>query len=250
MADLLTLEGLRKSFGALCVADAVSLTVAEQEIHALIGPNGAGKTTLMSLVHGSLAPEAGRITLSGIDLTSMPVELRVHEGLARTFQISSLVPESTVMDNMHLSLIGHTRQAFRFMDTTRQRKRREERALAELSLIGLEGEEATIVTALSHGQRRRLELAMAMVRQPRVMLADEPLAGLGTEGMRDMLDVFRDLRNRTSILLVEHDMDAVFALSDRISVLVRGRLIATGTPDEIRQNEDVRHAYLGEDFSR
>ncbi|QHQ34248.1 ABC transporter ATP-binding protein [Algicella marina] len=246
MSDpVLETRGLSKRFGALEASKSVSLTLCPGEIHALIGPNGAGKSTLIAQIAGALKPDNGSVHLCGEDITHLSTPARARAGLARTFQVSQLAMQDTVLQNALLGATATNGRPFRLwgrpVDTLRQR------AQAALTRVGLAGQAATPVSALSHGQRRLLELAIALTLEPKAFLLDEPMAGLGSEGSQNMTDFLATLRTQAPILLVEHDMDAVFALADRISVLVYGEVIATGTTDEIRANPVVREAYLGQD---
>ncbi|QJF51689.1 ABC transporter ATP-binding protein [Roseobacter ponti] len=242
---LLRIEGLRKSFGALVATDDVSLTVRPGEIHALIGPNGAGKSTLIKQIAGGLPPDAGRIFFDGQDITGLGTVARARAGLGRTFQISSLAMEYTVLQNAMLGALGRAGSVWRFFRPVMQDTGLREAAMSALERVGLEEHAAQRTADLSHGQRRQLEVAVALTLQPRAFLMDEPMAGLGADGSQRLTGFLDGLRHEAPILLVEHDMDAVFALADRISVLVYGRIIATGTAAEIRANADVREAYLG-----
>jgi branched-chain amino acid transport system ATP-binding protein len=245
-APVLEVIGLRKRFGALQATDGVSLDLRPGEIHALIGPNGAGKSTLIGQISGALRPDAGRVLIAGADVTAMDTAGRARLGLARTFQISALAMEMTVLQNVVLGVAGARRGLWRMWRPALHDDALLAPARAALVRTGLTGEAATQVAALSHGQRRRLELAMALVLRPRLFVMDEPLAGLGTDGSTALTRTLDSLRDAAPILLVEHDMDAVFLLADRISVLVEGRVIATGPPDAIRTDPEVRRAYLGE----
>ncbi|WP_295317526.1 ABC transporter ATP-binding protein [Roseobacter sp.] len=242
---LLRIEGLRKSFGALCATDDVSLTLRPGEIHALIGPNGAGKSTLIKQIAGGLAPDAGQIFFDGRDITGFNTVARARAGLGRTFQISSLAMEYTVLQNAMLGALGRAGSVWRFFRPVMQDAGLRSAAMSALERVGLENLATRRTADLSHGQRRQLEVAVALTLQPRAFLMDEPMAGLGADGSRRLTGFLDGLRREAPILLVEHDMEAVFALADRISVLVYGRIIATGTADEIRANADVREAYLG-----
>jgi branched-chain amino acid transport system ATP-binding protein len=244
---ILRLEALRKRFGGLAVTDGVSLAVLPGEIHAVIGPNGAGKTTLIHQVSGTLRPDAGRVVFAGRDVTALPLARRARLGLARSFQVTSVLPGFTALENAALAVQARSGSSFRFLRPAASEAALNETALAALEQVGLAGRAAVPAAALSHGERRQLELAIALAMQPRLLLLDEPLAGAGPEETDRLVGLLRGLRRRYAILLVEHDMQAVFALADRISVLVYGRLIATGTPEAIRTNAEVRAAYLGED---
>lgn len=244
---VLAVERLSKSFGALKATDDVSLTLRSGEIHALIGPNGAGKSTLIKQIAGEIAPDAGTVRLAGEDLSALDPPARARAGLARSFQVSSLMPEFTALQNVMLAVQGASGVNFRFLRPARSDARLTDPARACLARVGLAERAEVRAAALSHGERRSLEVAMALALAPRAFLLDEPMAGMGTEGAGRLIALLRDLKAEAPILLIEHDMDAVFALADRISVLVYGRLIATGAPDEIRANAEVRAAYLGED---
>jgi branched-chain amino acid transport system ATP-binding protein len=243
---VLEVSGLTKAFGALRATDGVSLTVHPHEIHAQIGPNGAGKTTLLAQIAGELASDAGYIRFLGRDIGSLSVARRARMGLARTFQISSLAPAFSALRNVMLAVQAREGSSFRFFSPVRTDRRLIEPAMAALERVGLAGRAQERVGALSHGERRQVELAVALAMRPRLLLLDEPMAGLGSEDARRMTEVLGGLRAETAMLLIEHDMDAVFALADRISVLVYGRVIATGTPDAIRASAAVREAYLGD----
>jgi len=240
----LSLRGLNKRFGAVTVADRVSLDVPAGTIHAVIGPNGAGKTSLINLVSGLIPADAGAVLLEGRDITGLSLRQRARRGLLRSFQITAILPEFTVLENVALAAQspawGFVRPAAR--DTALNRM-----AMAELERCGLAARADHPAGALSHGEKRQLEIATALAGRPRVLLLDEPLAGAGTEETARLLDLLRGLRGDCAIVLVEHDMAAVFALADTISVLVYGRVIATGPPEAIRADPAVRAAYLGED---
>jgi len=244
---VLRVESISKSYGALVANEDVSLDLRPGEIHALIGPNGAGKSTLIQAITGAIAPDAGRVHLLGQDITGMDMAARARAGLGRTFQISALAMENTVLQNAVLGALGATGRAFRFFAPVMRDRALLGFARDALAEVGLSDLATTRTADLSHGQRRQLEVAVALTLAPRAFLMDEPMAGLGLEGSARMTGFLDRLRHRAPILLVEHDMDAVFALADRISVLVYGRIIATGTPAEIRQNPEVRRAYLGEE---
>jgi branched-chain amino acid transport system ATP-binding protein len=247
MADpLLRIENLVRRFGGIVATDHVSLQVGEGELHAIIGPNGAGKTTLISQLTGHLLPHSGTVYLAGRDITRMPAYRRSALGLARSFQITSLLPDFTAADNVALAAQAHDGHSFHFWRNARTERHLRESAQAALDRVGLGGRADVVVSRLSHGEQRELELAVALATKPRLLLLDEPMAGLGATESARMVKLLQELRREVSIVLVEHDMDAVFALADRISVLVYGRVIASGTPSEIRQNEEVKRAYLGD----
>ncbi len=243
---ILNVSGLVKRFGGLLATDSVSLDVRPGEIHALIGPNGAGKTTLISQLLGELKSDAGKIELEGRDISRLPTAKRIRLGLARTFQITSLLPEYSVLDNVAIAIQIRQGHSFRFWGNVRKETQLRDNALGYLNPIGLEHRADELVANLSHGEQKQLELAVAMATEPKVMLLDEPMAGLGHTESQQMVKLLQGLKSQVSMLLVEHDMDAVFQLADRISVLVYGRVIATGSADEIRNHPEVRSAYLGE----
>lgn len=242
---LLKLSNLNKSFGALKATDDVSLTLLPGEIHALIGPNGAGKSTLIKQIAGGLRSNSGTVEFDGRDVTPLGTVARARAGLGRTFQISSLAMEYTVLQNAVLGALGQDGSVMRFFRPVMKNKALVDRAMSALVRVGLDGQAAKRTADLSHGQRRLLEVAVALTLEPKVFLMDEPMAGLGASGSKRLTGFLDSLRVQAPILLVEHDMDAVFALADRISVLVYGRVIATGTADEIRRDPTVREAYLG-----
>ncbi|TCZ58700.1 ABC transporter ATP-binding protein [Roseicella aquatilis] len=244
---ILRLDGLRKRFGGLAVTDGVSLEVAPGEIHAVIGPNGAGKTTLIHQVSGTLRPDAGRVVFAGQDVTALPLARRARLGLARSFQITAVLPGFTALENAALAVQARSGSSFRFLRAAATEAALNREARAALDQVGLGPRAGMPAGALSHGERRQLELAIALAMRPRLLLLDEPLAGAGPEETERLVGLLRGLRGRYAILLVEHDMGAVFALADRISVLVYGRVIATGAPAAIRADPAVRAAYLGEE---
>ncbi|MEM9392983.1 MAG: ABC transporter ATP-binding protein [Pseudomonadota bacterium] len=244
---VLQIEGVVKRFGALIASDAVTLDLRAGEIHALIGPNGAGKSTLIAQIAGGLTPDAGRVFLDGQDITVLDTAARAQAGLARTFQISALAMEHTVLQNTLLGALGARGDRLGLFRTVLGDAALRRDAEAALSRVGLSGAAETVTSSLSHGQRRQLEVAVALTLNPKAFLMDEPMAGLGMEGTAAMTRLLDSLREEAPILLVEHDMDAVFRLADRISVLVSGRIIATGSPDEIRTDPAVREAYLGDE---
>ena len=243
---LLSTQGLMKRFGGLVATDHVSIDVLPGEIHALIGPNGAGKTTLVGQLTGNLRPDAGTIRFAGEDITRLPTHARVRRGLARSFQITAVLREFTAIENVALAVQAHDGHSFRFLGDARNERRLRDRAWHALSQVGLDQRGAVLAQELSHGEQRQLEIAMALAGEPKLLLLDEPMAGMGGEESHDMVARLRHLKGHHAMLLIEHDMDAVFALADRITVLVYGRAIATGTPQEIRANAEVRQAYLGE----
>jgi len=245
-APLLQVEHLAKRFGGIIATDDVVLNVAPGELHAVIGPNGAGKTTLIAQLSGQLTPDFGRVRFAGNDITTLPVYRRSALGLARSFQITSLFLDFSALDNVALAVQAHAGHSFRFWRDARSEAELREPARAALERVGLGARADVAASALSHGEHRQLELAMALAGSPRLLLLDEPMAGLGPEESARMVAMLRALKSEVTILLVEHDMEAVFALADRITVLVYGRVIASGAPEAIRANADVREAYLGE----
>ncbi|MEM8687705.1 MAG: ABC transporter ATP-binding protein [Pseudomonadota bacterium] len=242
---MLETQDLRKSFGGVTATDHVSLQVEEGECHAVIGPNGAGKTTLIAQLSGMLAPDDGAILFNGRDITRLTAQRRSHLGLARSFQITSVFMGLSVLDNVALAVQAHSGHSFRFWRPARQDAALRGPAMEMLEKVGLQDRANGLASEMSHGERRQLEIAMALATGPQLMLLDEPMAGMGPEESGRMVQTLKGLEGIT-MLLVEHDMDAVFALADRISVMVYGRLIATGSPAEVRGNEEVRQAYLGE----
>jgi len=244
---ILITRGLTKRFGGLVATDRIDLDVAAGSVHALIGPNGAGKTTLIGQLSGEIRPDEGSIRLEGNDITAAPVHRRCRLGLARSFQITSIFPDFTARENVAMAVQSRLGHSFRFWRRARTDPARIGPAEALLAEVGLEARGNVQAAVLSHGEHRQLEIAMALATAPQLLLLDEPMAGMGAEESARMVETLQRLRGRLTILLVEHDMDAVFALADRITVLVYGRAIATGTPSEIRANAEVREAYLGAD---
>jgi branched-chain amino acid transport system ATP-binding protein len=243
---LLRVNGLVRRFGGIIATDHVSLDVAQGELHAIIGPNGAGKTTLISQLTGHLAPHAGSISLAGRDISRLPAWRRSALGLARSFQVTSLLLDFTAADNVALAAQAHDGHSFRFLGDARKESGLRDKAMAALQRVGLAERANVLVSRLSHGEQRELELAVALATRPQLLLLDEPMAGLGVTESARMVKLLHELRKEVTIVLVEHDMAAVFALADRITVLVYGRVIASGHPTEIRHNEEVRRAYLGD----
>jgi branched-chain amino acid transport system ATP-binding protein len=239
-------KNLVRRFGGITATDNVSLDVAKGELHAIIGPNGAGKTTLISQLTGHLAPDSGSVSLAGRDITRLPAYRRSALGLARSFQITSLLPDFTAADNVALAAQAHDGHSFRFFGDARKERGLREAAHAALQRVGLAERADALTSRLSHGEQRELELAVALATRPQLLLLDEPMAGLGVTESARMVKLLQELRKEVTIVLVEHDMEAVFALADRITVLVYGRVIASGAPSEIRQNEEVKRAYLGD----
>ena len=247
MADgLLEIEALSKRFGGVVASDSISLSMPQGELHAIIGPNGAGKTTLISQLAGEIVPDAGRIRFEGRDITALPTYARSQLGLARSFQITSLFLDFTALDNVALAVQAHAGHSFHFWRDARREAALREPARAALARVGLAARSDVLVSNMSHGEHRQLEIAMALATNPRMLLLDEPMAGMGPEESARMVAMMRELKRDLTILLIEHDMEAVFALADRITVLVYGRVIASDAPGAIRANEEVRQAYLGE----
>jgi len=243
---LLEIEGLAKRFGGVVAADGISLALQAGELHAIIGPNGAGKSTLIAQLTGEIAPDGGCIRFDGEDITAVPAYRRSQLGLARSFQVTTLFPDFTALDNVALSVQAHSGHSFRFWRNARSERELRDPANAALQRVGLADRVAAVVADLSHGERRQLEIAMALAARPRMLLLDEPMAGMGPEESARLVQLLQALKGEITVLLIEHDMDAVFALADRISVLVYGRIIATGGPAAIRADAVVREAYLGE----
>ena len=245
-APLLEIENLSKRFGGVVASDGITLAVPKHELHAIIGPNGAGKTTLIGQLTGEVVPDAGRICFGGTDITRQPTHRRSLLGLARSFQITSLFLDFTALDNVALAVQAHAGHSFRFWRKARAEASLREPAQKALARVGLAGRADALVANMSHGEHRQLEIAMALAAGPRMLLLDEPMAGMGPEESQRMVATLRELKGELTILLVEHDMEAVFALADRITVLVYGRVIASDSPEAVRANAEVRQAYLGE----
>ena len=242
---VLELQGLNKSFGALRATQNLSFRVIAGEVHALIGPNGAGKTTVIQQIYGALKPDSGRIFLNGRDITSLPVPDRVRAGIGRSFQISNVLMDFTVLENAIVAEQARLRQSFRFLHPAFEDQNLIVGAHNILRRVGLEDRAGQLGSDLAHGERRVLELALALATTPQLLLLDEPMAGAGPEESERMTQIIERLRGHAAILLIEHDMDAVFRLADRITVLVDGAAIASGTADEISNNMAVQTAYLG-----
>src|SRR5687767_15118219 len=229
---MLEVRGLTKSFGALRACDGIDFEVKEGETHAVIGPNGAGKTTFISQLAGNLAPDSGSVRFAGEDITRLPAPQRARKGLARSFQITSVYPEFSALDNVALAVQAHAGHSFRFWRTARSDPALTEPARRVLEQVGLKERINVLAANLAHGEQRQLEVAMALATGPRLMLLDEPMAGMGTEESQRMIALLQKLKQQKTIILVEHDMDAVFRLADRISVLVYGRVIAPDGPEK------------------
>ena len=249
MADaVLRIENLAKNFGGLRVTDDVTLDVMPGELHAVIGPNGAGKTTLINQISGLLAPDAGTIVFAGEDVTRLAVDRRAQRGLARSFQITSVLPRFSVLENVALAVQARSGTSFRFFGRAADEEALNAPALAALAQVGLTERAAAPAGELSHGEKRALELAIALAMEPKLLLLDEPMAGTGHDEAQRLVAVLRSLKGRFPMVLVEHDMTAVFALADRISVLIYGHILASGAPDEVRADPQVVKAYLGEEM--
>ena len=244
---MLEVTALSKRFGGVTASDGVNLHVKQGEVHALIGPNGAGKTTLIAQLAGSLACDAGRIVFQGRDITREKLHTRVKTGLVRSFQITSIFRSFSVLDNLALAVQARSGSSLSFWRPVASEQVLFDQARAIAADVGLAGRLDSPAAVLAHGEQRALELGLALATNPKMLLLDEPTAGMGPEESARMIDLVSRLRSRLTVLLVEHDMDAVFRLADRISVLVNGRVIATGAPQEIRRNAEVRRAYLGEE---
>jgi branched-chain amino acid transport system ATP-binding protein len=243
---LLEIEGLTKRFGGVVAADGISLAILPGELHAIIGPNGAGKSTLIAQLSGEIVPDSGHIRFEGRDITALPVYRRSQLGLARSFQVTTLFSDFSAMDNVALSVQAHAGHSFRFWRDARGEADLRDPARSALIRVGLGERAGTLVADLSHGERRQLEIAMALAARPRMLLLDEPMAGMGLDDSARLVEILRTLKGDITVMLIEHDIDAVFALADRISVLVYGRIIASGDPAVIRTDVAVREAYLGE----
>jgi branched-chain amino acid transport system ATP-binding protein len=245
---VLRIQNLTKNFGGLRVTDDVTLDVMPGELHAVIGPNGAGKTTLINQISGLLAPDAGTIVFAGEDVTTMPVAGRAQRGLARSFQITSILPRFSVLENVALAVQARRGTSFRFFGHAADEEELNAPALAALAQVGLAERADAPAGELSHGEKRALELAIALAMEPKLLLLDEPMAGTGHDESERLVTVLRSLKGRFPMVLVEHDMTAVFALADRISVLIYGRILASGPPAQVRADPAVVTAYLGEEM--
>lgn len=242
---LLSVERLSKQFGGVVAADNLSLEMVAGEMHAVIGPNGAGKTTLISTLTGMLRPDRGIVRFDGMDITRLPAAARARLGLGRSFQVTSIFKDFSCLDNVALGVQARSGHSFRFWRPAREDRSLREPAQAVLDGLGLGPRADTLAGHLAHGEQRQLEIAMALATEPKVLLLDEPMAGMGAADSARMTEYLRSFKGKYTTMLVEHDMDVVFALADRVTVLVYGRVIASGTPTQIRANEMVRQAYLG-----
>lgn len=243
----LQLIDLNKAYGALTVTDHVSLALPEGEFHAIIGPNGAGKTTLIHQISGLAPSDSGRVLLGGEEITGLTLPERVHRGLVRSFQITSILPDFSALENVALAVQAKAGSSFRFFGRARDEAALNRPALEALEEVGLSARAHVRAGLLSHGEKRQLEIAIALASRPRVLLLDEPLAGTGPEESAVLIALMQRLKGRMTILIIEHDMEAVFALADRVSVLVYGRIIASAAPAIVRDDPEVRAAYLGEE---
>lgn len=245
--ELLQVRDLHKSFGALKVTDGVNLTVKRGEIHALIGPNGAGKTTLIHQLSGNLKSDRGSVIFDGRDISGLPMPNRVHLGLARSFQITSVLEGFSVLENVALAVQARSGSSFRFFQAANKEVQINEQAMTALARVRLDDRAHRRAGALSHGEKRQLEIAIALATEAQMLLLDEPLAGTSHEESVVLVELMRALRQTHTLVLIEHDMDAVFSLANQVSVLVYGCVIASGTPAAVRSDPDVRAAYLGEE---
>ena len=243
---MLRLESLRKSFGGLVVTDNVTLDVRPGEMHAIIGPNGAGKSTLINQISGLIVPDGGSILFDGEDVTALPPHRRAGVGMARSFQITSVLPKFPVVENVALAVQARSGSSFRFFGRAAEEPELNQPAMAALEQVGIADRAAVPAGDLSHGEKRALELAIALAMKPKLLLLDEPMAGMGREDSDRQVRLLQRLKGELTMILVEHDMAAVFALADRISVLIRGRLLTTGSPEQVRADPQVITAYLGE----
>ena len=243
---MLIVDSLVKSFGGLLAIDDLSLQVEKGVIHAIIGPNGAGKSTLISQLSGEIKPDSGTVLFDGKNISSMDVHLRSALGLARSFQITNIFLDLTAHDNVSLAVQAHAGHSFKFWENARKDNKLRQPALEYLKQVGLGNRAEVVAGQLSHGEHRQLEIAMALATSPKLLLLDEPMAGMGAKESSAMVEILQALKGQFTIMLIEHDMDVVFTLADKITVLVNGRSIATDTPDLIRKNPEVKAAYLGE----
>jgi branched-chain amino acid transport system ATP-binding protein len=244
---LLHVDGLVKRFGGLTATDHAHIEVHAGEVHALIGPNGAGKTTLIHQLSGALAPSEGRIRFDGVDVTDMRMHERVLRGLARSYQITSIFKRLSVLDNVALAVQACDGSSLRFWQPARSERARYDEAAAVAERVGLGTRLHHLAGSLAHGEQRQLEVGLALATHPKLLLLDEPMAGMGPDESERMVSLLQSLRGEATLLLVEHDMNAVFRLADRISTLVFGKVIACGTPDDIRNHPEVKRAYLGDE---
>ncbi len=243
--QVLQAKGIVKRFGGLIAVDHVNFDLRPREIHAVIGPNGAGKTTFLATLAGDHSPTEGRVFVNGADITALPVRSRTKLGVGRTYQRSAVIAGFTALDMVRLAALPHSGGWSRFLSTLNANSRATKIAHDMLTRVGLSDREAVVTDALSHGEKRRLEIAAVLALEPNILLLDEPLAGLGPDESHAVVDLVRELKSHCSIVLIEHDIDVVFAIADRITVLDNGRVIASGLPKDVRDNADVQQAYLG-----
>ncbi|HZS65794.1 MAG TPA: ABC transporter ATP-binding protein [Burkholderiales bacterium] len=246
---MLELRAVSKRYGGVVATDDVTLDVVRGEVHGLIGPNGAGKTTLIGQISGVLPTEIGRIIFNGTDITHLPAHARVAAGLARSYQITSIFRRYSVLENLAFAVQARSGSSFRFWRPVTAERTLFDEARVIAADIGLAERENAVAATLAHGEQRALEVGLALATRPQLVLLDEPMAGMGPAESRAMLALIQRIRSRVTVLLVEHDMDAVFRLADRISVLVNGRVVASGVPAAIRNDPAVRQAYLGEELA-
>ncbi len=247
--SVLKIDSLTKSFGAVVASQNISLELNRNEIHALIGANGAGKSTIVKLITGFLKQESGKIFLEGKEISNLSSEQRTQKGIARTFQVSSIINNFSLIDNIKLSLIGKNKRSLDFLSNLNLDQQAYKEAYSFLKEVNLEDKAELLVSSLSHGEKRKLEICIALSMKPKLFLLDEPMAGLDGDSSKLIVELFKKLKNRAPILLIEHDMDTVFSLADRISVLDYGKIIATGKVEEIRNNQTVKEVYLGTEKS-
>ncbi len=243
---ILKISELNKSFGGIQATRDLNLKVNSGEIHAIIGPNGAGKTTLISQLSGQLKPTSGSVEFEGKNITGLSIARRARIGLARSFQITSVVMPMTLLENVMLAVQGTNGHSFHFWSPVQSDEGMIKSAMESLRNVGLEDRANRLAAEVSHGEQRQLEVAMALAMKPKLLLLDEPMAGMGVEESQNMVDILLRLKQQCTILLIEHDMDAVFKLADQLSVLVNGSIIASDTVENIRANQEVQRAYLGE----
>ena len=245
MTNILTITALSKRFGAIVASDEIDFNLESKEIHALIGPNGAGKSSLVKQIIGEIRQDSGKISLNSKEISYMTTSERVCHGLARTFQVTNVVGEFSVLENVVLAVIGYTRSSFSFFISKKRYKELYDQALCTLVDAELDHKKDILASKLSHGERRQLELCLVLALRPKIILLDEPMAGLGLDAIDKMKEIFSKIKVKTPILLIEHDMNVVFSLADRISVLVYGKIIATGDASTIKHDKQVQQAYLG-----
>lgn len=245
-APILEVQQLKKKFGSVQASNGISLTIRQNELHAVIGPNGAGKTTLIAQLSGELSPDSGNIYFKKQDITFMPVDQRVRLGIARSYQITSIFEELSVLENVSLAVQGQQGHSFRFWKNAKKQKSRIAPAQQALEQVGLQDKGQRNASEISHGEKRQLEIAMTLATKPSLLLLDEPMAGMGPEESQRMIDLLKTLKKSHSILLIEHDMEAVFSLADHLTVLDYGKLLVSDKPDVVRNSSEVKDAYFGE----